>query len=161
MIISAIVARSKNNVIGIDNKLPWHLPADLKWFREKTMGRHVIMGRKSFESLPGPLKGREIITITKNQKYVHNGCIVKHSVAEALLYAKNEGATEAMILGGGIIYELTQELWDKLYITDVDVEIDGDTYFAELNWLNWNLDKEEKHEADQKNMYNYGLAILV
>ena len=159
MIISSIVARSKNNVIGKDNSLPWHLPGDLKWFVEKTMGRHVIMGRKSFESLPGSLKGRTIITVTQNKDYFANGCIIKHSISEALSHAKKQGEKEVMILGGGMIYKLTQNLWDKMYITDVDVKIEGDTTFADLDLNNWQLESEEFHSADEKNMYNYIFRI--
>jgi dihydrofolate reductase len=155
MIISAIVARAKNNVIGIDNKLPWHLPGDLRFFREKTMGRHVIMGRKSFDSLPGPLKGRTIITVTHNNDYYDSTCIVRHSIPQALLYAKQQGENEVMILGGGIIYAETQNLWDKMYITDVDVEVKGDTTFVELDYDRWLLDQQEHHKADSKNKYNY------
>jgi len=155
MIISTIVARSKNNIIGIDNKLPWHLPADLKWFREKTMGRHVIMGRKSYESLPGPLKGRTIITVTRNKEYYSSRCVIAHSVPEALAYAKNAGETEAMILGGGKIYELTKNIWDIMYITDVEVEIEGDTSFAQIDMDQWSLTEELKHQADEKNQYDY------
>ncbi|MDG2450363.1 MAG: dihydrofolate reductase [Saprospiraceae bacterium] len=155
MIISTIVARSKNNIIGKDNSLPWHLPADLKWFRSKTIGHHVIMGRKSFESLPGPLKGRTIITVTQNKDYFSSDCIVKHSITEALAYAKKHEKNEVLILGGGIIYELTKNLWDKMYMTDVDVEIDGDTSFAELEMDDWVLKQEEAYPADDKNVYNY------
>ena len=155
MIISAIVARSKNNIIGIDNSLPWHLPADLKWFRSKTMGHHVVMGRKSYESLPGPLKGRTIITVTKNKDYFSSDCVIKHSIPEAITYAKNQGENELLILGGGIIYELTKNIWDKIYITDVDVEIEGDTSFAEIEMEHWQLVGEEIHQADVKNVYNY------
>ncbi|MEE9373672.1 MAG: dihydrofolate reductase [Saprospiraceae bacterium] len=155
MIISAIVARSNNNIIGIENSLPWHLPADLKWFRTKTMGRHVVMGRKSYESLPGTLKGRTIITVTKNKSYFSNSCVVCHSIPEALAYAKKRGEHEILILGGGIIYELTQNLWDKLYITDVDVDLEGDTSFVQLKMDQWALQSEEIHAANDKNVYNY------
>ena len=159
MIISAIVARSKNNVIGIDNDLPWHLPADLKWFKEKTMGRHVIMGRKSYESLPGHLKGRTIIAVTKNKEYTSSRCIIKHSIADAIAYAKAAGEKELMILGGGMIYKLTQNIWDKLYITDVDVEISGDTTFAEIDLSKWKITEEHLNEADEKNVYNYVFRV--
>lgn len=155
MIISSIVARSKNNIIGEDNALPWHLPADLKWFKEKTMGHHVIMGRKSFESLPGTLKGRTIISVTNNRNYFANGCIIKHSIPEAIALAHSQGEKELLILGGGIIYKLTQGLWDKMYITDVDVVIEGDTSFVELDMDKWSLSEEECHSADDKNAYNY------
>jgi len=159
MIISAIVARSTNNIIGVNNKLPWHLPGDLKFFQEKTMGHHVIMGRKSFESLPGPLKGRTIIVVTKNKDYYDSSCIIRHSVQEALVYARSQNEEEVLILGGGIIYELTQDLWDKLYITEVEVELKGDTRFIVFDPNKWELVSEQKNLADKKNKYNYTFTI--
>lgn len=155
MIISAIVARSKNNIIGVDNDLPWHLPADLKFFKEKTIGHHVIMGRKSYESLPGTLKGRTIITVTKNKKYYDSGCVIRHSIPEALAYAQAQNEEEVLILGGGVIYELTKNIWDKIHITDVDVVLDGDTSFADLDMSEWKIESSESHKADEKNVYNY------
>ena len=159
MKITAIAARSANNIIGIKNRLPWHLPADLKFFRAQTMGKYVIMGRKSFESLPGPLKGRSIITVTRSSNYFHSNCVVKNSIPEALSYAMEKGAEEVMILGGGIIYQATMPLWDRMILTDVDVNIEGDTSFVDLNLEDWDLEFEEEHQADEKNKYNYTFRI--
>ena len=159
MIISAIVARSQNNVIGINNKLPWHLPGDMKFFREKTMGRHVIMGRKSFQSLPGTLKGRSIIVVTGNKKFYDSSCIVVHSIESALAYAKANGESEIFILGGGEIYKATKQLWDKLYITEVEANLPGDTTFADVDLANWHLEYEQKNKSDIKNLYNYTFRI--
>ena len=159
MIISAIVARSRNNIIGINNKLPWHLPGDMKFFREKTMGRHVLMGRKSFQSLPGTLKGRTIIIVTGNKNFYDSSCIVKHTIESALVYAKEKGESEIFILGGGEIYEATKELWDILYITDVEANLPGDTTFVDIDLVKWHLDYEHHNESDTKNLYDYTFRI--
>ena len=159
MTISAIVARSKNNIIGIDNKLPWYLPGDMKFFSQKTMGHHLIMGRISYECLPGPLKGRTIITVTRNKDYFDSSCVIKHSIEEALLFAKKEKEKEVFILGGGEIYNLTKKLWDKLYITDVDVSLLGDTTFVDIDLRDWKMEYEEHQLANKRNEYNYTFRI--
>ncbi len=123
------------------------------------MGRHVIMGRKSFESLPGSLDGRTIITITGNREYYDSSCVVKHNLESALLFAKKEREKEVFILGGGEIYAATQGLWDKLYVTEVDAVLNGDTSFVELRIQNWKLESEVHHLADEKNRYNYTFRI--
>lgn len=160
MIISAIVAAATNRVIGVDNDLPWRLPKDLKWFKEKTLHRHVIHGRKSFESLPFPLPKRINIVVTRDRAYYHNHAIVVHSIDEALAYAKAEGEEEAFILGGGNIYAQTQDLWDKLYLTEVHATPDGDTYFPEVNLENYNSIFEETHQPDEKHEYAFTFKIL-
>jgi dihydrofolate reductase len=159
VIISAIVAKAKNNIIGKDNDLPWHLPGDLKWFKNKTLNRHVIMGRKSFESLPGILPNRVHVVITRDQSYFHSNIVVKHSIDEALAYAHQEGEDEVFILGGGIIYSQTQDLWQRLYLTEVDAEPEGDTYFPEVNYDQFKLAFDEHHKADEKNQYSYTFKI--
>lgn len=160
MIISAIVARAENRIIGKDNDLPWHLPGDLKWFKAKTMGRHIIMGRKSFESLRKPLPKRVNIIITRDKSYYHSGAVVVHSIDAALAYAKQEGESEAFILGGGNIYEQTKELWDRLYLTEVHASPDGDTKFPVINLDKYHLSFEEHHEADDKNKHAFTFKIL-
>ena len=160
MIISAIVAAATNRVIGVDNDLPWRLPKDLKWFKEKTLHRHVIHGRKSFESLPFPLPKRINIVVTRDRAYYHNHAIVVHSIDEALAYAKAEGEEEAFILGGGNIYAQTQDLWDKLYLTEVHATPDGDTYFPEVNLENYNSIFEETDQPDEKHEYAFTFKIL-
>lgn len=160
MIISAIVARAKNNVIGRDNDLPWRLSNDLKWFKKNTLNRHIIMGRKSFESLPKPLPNRVNIIVTRDTEYYHSGCIIKHSIDEALQYAHAAGETEAFIIGGGHIYRQTQQLWHRLYVTEVDTIIeDGDTVFPDVDLSQFTLAHDEPHAADEKNQYNYTFRI--
>lgn len=160
MKISAIVARAENRVIGKDNDLPWHLPNDLKWFKSKTLNRHIIMGRKSFESIARPLPNRTNIIITRDQKYYHSGVIVVHSIAEALEYAHSHGEEEAFILGGGKIYSQTLELWDRLYLTEVHASPEGDTLFPDIDLNNFELIFQEDHFANEKHCYNYTFKIL-
>jgi len=159
VIISAIVAKGKNNVIGKDNDLPWHLPGDLKWFKAKTINRHVIMGRKSFESLPGILPNRVHVVVTRDASYYHSNIVVKNSIDEALAYAHKEGEDEVFILGGGNIYSQTQDLWQRLYLTEVDAQPEGDTYFPEVNYDLFKLTFDEHHVADDKNQYSYTFKI--
>jgi len=160
MIVSAIVAAASNRVIGVDNDLPWRLPKDLKWFKSKTLHRHVIHGRKSFESLPFPLPKRTNIVVTRDKSYYHNGAVVVHSIQEALDHAKSEGEEEAFILGGGKIYEQTKDLWDRLYLTEVHAHIEGDTLFPEVDLEQYQLSFEEAHEPDEKHAYAYTFKIL-
>ncbi len=159
MIISAIVAKGQNNVIGKDNDLPWRLPGDLKWFKAKTLNRHVVMGRKSFESLPGLLKNRVHIVVTRDPEYYHSDIIVRHSIDEALAYAHEQGESEVFILGGGNIYEQTKGLWNRLYLTEVNASPEGDTFFPELDYSPYELTFKEDHEADHKNQYSYTFKI--
>ena len=159
MIISAIVARADNLIIGKDNDLPWRLPGDLKWFKAKTIGRHVIMGRKSFESLPKPLPKRVNIVITRDKTYYHSGAVIVHSIDEALAYAHREKEQEAFILGGGKIYSQTIDLWDKLYLTEVHANPEGDTSFPEVDLSKFDLLFEEYHPSDEKNEYDFTFKI--
>jgi dihydrofolate reductase len=154
MIVSSIVAVGNNNAIGIDNDLPWHLPADLKFFKETTRGHHVIMGRKSFESIGRPLPGRTNIIITKNTDFAHSGVIVKSSIPDALAYAAESGQEEVFILGGASVYAQTLNLWHRLYLTHVDAIIDNATaFFPDIDLDNWKLTWEDYHPADEKNKY--------
>ncbi len=160
MIISAIVARADNLIIGKDNDLPWHLPGDLKWFKQKTLNRHIIMGRRSFESIPNPLPKRVNIVITRDKTYYHSGAIIVHSIDEALRYAHEEGEEEAFILGGGKIYSQTKELWDRLYLTEVHASPEGDTSFPAISLDQFEVAFEEFHKADEKNQFDFTFKIL-
>lgn len=156
MTVSAIVAISKNGVIGKGNQLPWYLPADLKFFKRTTINHHIIMGRKSFQSIGKPLPKRTNIVLSRNPFFIASGCLVTSSLDEALNIAKDNGEEEAFIIGGAIIYSLSIEKWDRLYLTKVDVEIeDGDAFFPDINWDEWKLIKEEPHKADEKNEHDY------
>jgi len=164
MKVSLIVAVSENGVIGKDNDLIWHLPKDMRFFKETTMGHHVIMGRKNFESIPHkyrPLPDRTNIVITRQTDYKAEGCVVVNSVEAALGIAKKKGDTEPFIIGGGQIYKLALEanLVDKIYLTKVHHTFDGDTFFPELN-SDWEEMEKIDHKADEKHKYNYDFITL-
>lgn len=125
--ISLIVAHDKNRVIGYENKMPWHLPGELKYFKETTMGKPMIMGRKTFESIGRPLPGRRNIVITRNKNYDVEGIELASSLEEAIQMAKD--AEEIMIIGGEQIFKLSMEIADRLYITHIEHEFEGDTFF--------------------------------
>ncbi len=156
MIVSIIVATSLNNAIGKNNQLLWHLPADLKFFKTTTMGCPVIMGRKTFQSIGRALPGRTNVVVTRDENFNADnqfGIIVVSSIDEALVKLHVE--KEVFIIGGGEIYNQTIGMADKIYRTVVNTEIDGDVYFSDINSDAFNLVWEEKHEADEKNKYDY------
>ncbi|WP_338447932.1 dihydrofolate reductase [Niallia oryzisoli] len=156
--ISFIVAMDKNRVIGKDNKLPWHLPADLKFFKKVTMGHPIIMGRNTFESIGKPLPGRENIIVTRNKEYKQEGCTIIHSVKE-LLDLSSRKDEEVFVIGGSELFQATFSVADRLYITKIEEEFAGDTYFPEFNESNWVLVSQEKGEKDEKNPYDYFFTI--
>lgn len=159
MIVSAIVATAENNVIGKDNDIPWYLPADLKYFKKTTSGHHIIMGRKCFQSIGKPLPKRTNIIITRNPFYIVSNCFIANSIEEALSIAYDNGEEEAFILGGGEIYKSSMALWDKLYWTKVDAQVEGDIYFPEVDLKNWQLTSEKHHKKDEKNEYDYSFMV--
>jgi dihydrofolate reductase len=143
MKVALIVAAAINNVIGRDNQLPWHLPQDLKYFKAKTLGKPVIMGRKTYESIGRPLPGRPNIVVTRNQAWSAEGVSVVTSLADALALAgqlmehQHEQLQEAMIIGGAEIYRSALPLADRIYLTRIDLQVDGDAYFPQLNQQEW------------------------
>jgi dihydrofolate reductase len=148
--IKIIVAMSKNRVIGNNNELIWKLSSDLKRFKELTTGHPVVMGRKTYESIGRPLPNRRNIIITRNSEYEVEGCEVVSSLEEALLLSGND----CFIIGGGEIYKQSLELADKIYLTLVHKDFEGDTQFPELS-KEWAIIDNKDFEADQKNEYNY------
>jgi len=164
MKISLIVAVSENGVIGKDNDLIWHLPKDMQFFKKITIGHHVIMGRRNFESIPHkyrPLPNRTNIIITRQSEYKAEGCIVVNSVETALEIAKNNGDIEPFIIGGGQIYRIAIEknLVDKIYLTKIHHSFKGDTFFPELS-SNWRETNKTENKADDKHKYNYDFITL-
>ena len=140
MKISIIVAVAKNNIIGKENKLPWFLPSDLKYFKEKTMKHHILMGRKTFESINSTLPGRKIIVASrKNQSFNKKDVIIVDSITKGINLAKNNGEPELFIVGGATIFDKTLILTDKIYITKIEKEFEGDAYFPEINSTDWRL----------------------
>ena len=159
MTISLIVAISKNRVIGIDNQIPWYLPADLKYFKRTTLGHHILMGRKSYLSIGKPLPRRTNLVLTRNAFFTAAGIQVIHSIEGGIELAKAAGEDELFIIGGGEIYRQSMELVDRMYITEVDIETEGDTFFPEIDESQWKLSSEEYHEADERNKWNYCFKI--
>ena len=160
MIISSIVATAKNRVIGKDNQMPWHLPADLAYFKRTTLGHHIILGRKNYLAIGRPLPNRTNIILTRDKNFACSNCQVAYSIEEALHFAHSKEESEVFIIGGGKIYEHTVEYWNKLYLTEIDLETEGDVFFPELNWDEWQLISEEKHQKDEKNPYDYNFKVF-
>jgi dihydrofolate reductase len=151
---SIIVAQSENHVIGVNNTLPWHLPADLKHFKELTMGHHIIMGRKTYESIGKPLPGRTSIIISRNKEYKVEGCITVSSIQEAYNYAQQNGESEAFVIGGADIIKQAISQSEYLYLTIIHIDFEGDTFLDELS-TSWKLQNKKTFEPDEKNKYTY------
>jgi dihydrofolate reductase len=145
MKLSAIVAIAANRVMGVNNQLPWRLPADLARFKRLTMGHTLVMGRKTHESIGRPLPGRTTIVVTRQRDYAPEGVKVAHSVDEALALA--QGDTEVFIAGGAELFAQTLDRWDRLYLTLIERDIPGDTRFPEVDLSTWKLIEQEPHPA--------------
>ncbi|PLT29324.1 dihydrofolate reductase [Peribacillus deserti] len=156
--ISFLVAMDKNRVIGKDNGLPWHLPADLKYFKQVTMGHPIIMGRKTYESIGRPLPGRENIILTRNQEYKAEGCTIIHTIEELIELEENR-KVECFVIGGAEIFNLSFSIADRIYITEIDEVFEGDTHFPEINMKEWELVSKEKGPKDDKNPYDYYFCV--
>jgi len=160
MTISIIVAVSQNNVIGQENKLPWHLPADMKYFKQLTMGHPIIMGRSTYESIGKALPGRVNIVITRQEDFVAEGCVVVGDLKSAFEIAKQDSSDECFIIGGGDIIRQSLVWADKLYITRIFHNFEGDTFFPQLSKDDWNLIREDRHLPDEKNHYAYAFQLF-
>lgn len=156
--ISFILAMDENRVIGKNNQLPWHLPEDLKFFKRVTMGHPIAMGRKTHESIGRALPGRENIIITRQKDFRSEGCIVFHSMEEFISYCQNQ-EDEIFVIGGAEIFKATFVFADRLYITLIHEEFDGDTFFPEYPEQEWELVSCEKGIRDEKNPYEYEFRI--
>ena len=161
MIVSLIVAMDEKRGIGINNRLPWRLSADLKRFREVTMGHHLILGRKTFESIGKPLPGRHSIIVTRDKNYQAEGCWVVHSVEEAIALAQARGESEVFVCGGAEIYAGSLDLSERLYLTMVQAEVAADTFFPEWNKSDWVEVESVSHPADEKNQYPFIFKLLI
>ena len=144
---SIIVAMAHNRVIGAKNDMPWHLPADLKYFKRITLGKPIIMGRKTFDSIGRPLPGRQNIVVTRNGSWAHEGVDVATSLEAAL--ALVDEAEEIMITGGAQIFEMAMDAVDRLYITEIDLDVEGDTYFPEFQVSDWKEISREAHPIEE------------
>jgi dihydrofolate reductase len=162
--VSLIAAMDRTRGIGMGNRLPWRLSADLRRFRELTMGHHIIVGRRTFESIGRALPGRRIIIVTRNENYQgpddpENLSIV-HSVEEAIDLARERGETEVFVCGGAEIYAQTLGLADRLYLTFVETEAGADTFFPEWDESEWEVRESAYHSADEKNQYPFLFKLL-
>jgi len=165
MIVSAIVAMAKNRVIGRDSDLPWRLPDDMKFFQRTTTGHHVITGRKNYETIPPkyrPLKDRVNIVVTRNSNYTAPGAVVVHSLKAALELAHDAGEKEVFIIGGGQIYleALEKKLVDRIYLTEVEAEVEGDTLFPMIDTADWNEVSRSYHAPDERHAHGFSFVVL-
>lgn len=159
MKLSIIAAMAKNRVIGINNQLPWKLPADMRWFRQHTLGKPIVMGRKTFESFGGkPLPDRHNIVITRDMNYRADGATVVHSVEEAIAAAGD--VEELMIIGGASFYEQMLPQAQRMYLTLVDMEPQGDAWFPAYDDADWHEVERHKHPGDEKNSSACSFVIL-
>ncbi len=159
MKISMIAAMTEDRVIGIKNTLPWKLPNDMKWFRQNTMGKPIVMGRKTFESFGAkPLPGRTNIIITRDENYQAEDSIVVHSVEDAIKAVGD--VDEVMIIGGASFYEQMLPRADRLYLTFVHAQLDGDAWFPEIDNKDWNRVEKIDHKSDDKNRYAHSFIVL-
>ncbi|AVF58976.1 dihydrofolate reductase [Vibrio alginolyticus] len=157
MIISMIAAMADNRIIGKDNQMPWHLPADFAWFKRCTMGKPVLMGRKTYESIGRPLPGRLNIVISRDETLKIEGVTTVTSIEQALDVAGD--VEEVMIIGGGAIYAACLPMANKLYVTHIEAAIDGDTQFPD--WGDqFKETYSETYQADEKNAYNMRFTVL-
>ena len=156
--ITIIAAIAKNNALGKDNDLIWHLPADLKRFKKVTTGHHILMGRNTFESIGKPLPNRTTIIITRNKNYFKEGCLIANSIEEAIEMVENKD--DIFIIGGAQIYKesIEKDLVDRLDITQVHHEFEADVFFPEIDLKIWKETAREDLEADEKNKFDFSFV---
>lgn len=151
--LSIIVAVANNNVIGQNNTLPWHLPEDLKRFKSLTMGHHIIMGRKTYESLGRLLPGRTTVIVTRNRQYKVEGAIVVHSLGEAINACK--GDDEVFLIGGAELFQIGFEQANKLYLTEIHADFNGDSFLPAFDLASWNETSREQRKAENGLSFSY------
>lgn len=160
MIISLLVAMDKARGIGKAGKLPWRLSSDLKRFRELTMGRHIIVGRKTFESIGKALPGRNMIIVTRDDSLTPDGCLTARSVEAAIALALERGETEVFVCGGAEIYAQALSAAHRIYLTQVHAHVDADTFFPEFDASDWHEIEKSFHQADERNQYAFTFKVL-
>ena len=163
MTIALIAAYAQNLVVGIDNKLPWHLPEDLKYFKRITTGKAIVMGRKTYESIGRPLPNRTNIVISRNPDFKADGVVVVPSIEAAIEHAESvnliNGEDEVMIIGGATIYEAALPQADRLYLTHVHAEVEGDAYFPKADFTQFEEKGREDYQASETNPYDYSFVV--
>jgi len=157
--LSLIVAMDENRLIGSDNQLPWHLPADLAFFKRTTLGKPIIMGRKTYESIGRPLPGRRNIVITRDTEFSAEGCEIVNDIDAALCSCSDHD--ELMLIGGASLYEQTIDRSSCMYITRIHHSFEGDTWFPEFNSAQWTIVDQQDFNADEKNAYAYSFVKYV
>jgi dihydrofolate reductase len=161
VIVSLLVAMDERRGIGKQGRLPWRLSTDLKRFRQLTMGHHIVVGRKTFESIGKPLDGRLMIIVTRDVDYKVAGCFTVHSITDAVELAREQGESELFICGGAQIYAQTLGLAERIYLTQVHADCDADTFFPEFNRDDWVERASQSHPADEKNEHPFTFLLLV
>jgi len=164
MKISFVVAMGDNNAIGKDGGMPWHMPADLAYFKRVTMGKPMLMGRKTFESIGRALPGRDSIVVTRDRDWKASGAIAVHDIETGLKFAESaataRGATEIAVIGGASLYEAMLDKVDVLYITELHATFDADTWFPKIDVDQWTETSRESHAADERNPVAYDFVVL-
>ncbi|MFP5262692.1 MAG: dihydrofolate reductase [Blastocatellia bacterium] len=160
MIISLLVAMDEKGGIGKDNHLPWRLSTDLKRFRELTLGHHILVGRKTFQSIGRPLPGRQTVVVTRDEGFRPEGCLVARSVEDGIRLARERGESELFICGGAEIYAGSLRAADRMYMTLVHATVDADTFFPEWESGEWVEQEVARHEADAKNEFPFSFKVL-
>jgi dihydrofolate reductase len=155
MKISLIAAATENNVIGKDNDLPWHLPDDMKFFVQTTKGHHILMGRKNLESFGKLLPRRTNIILTRDQSFNYEGAVIFHDLKEAFQFAEKNGEEELMVIGGGEIYKQALPHADRIYLTRIHTELEGDTFFPDFDHKKWKVVSKEYHPKDEKHQFDF------
>jgi dihydrofolate reductase len=162
MTISLIAALTKNRVIGINNGLPWHLPDDMKYFMQTTKAHHVIMGRKNYDSIPEkfrPLPNRANIVVTRQKEFSAPQCAVVRSLEEGIEMARKAGEQEVFVIGGSDMYKLALPLSNRLYLTEIETELTGDTYFPEFNRSHWKETSRQHHSTDDRHAFAFDFVV--
>lgn len=163
MKVALIAAFAQNLVVGINNSLPWHLPEDLKYFKRTTSGKAIIMGRKTYESIGRPLPNRTNIVVSRNATFSAEGVVVVASLEAAIKHAEDvntiNGVDEVMIIGGAAIYEASLPLADRLYLTHVHANVEGDAYFPNVDFSQWLEVARDDFQKDESNPYDYSFVV--
>jgi dihydrofolate reductase len=163
MKLSVIVAVAENGVVGRNNALPWHIPADLQYFKKHTLGKPIVMGRKTYESIGKPLPGRTNIVVSANPEYAVEGVKVVSSLEQALVLAEDialiDGRDELMVIGGAAIYELAIPQADRLYVTEIHAEVEGDAVLSPVDWAQWREISRQRHSAELPNHFDYSFVV--
>lgn len=159
MIITLVVAAARNNAIGKDNKLLWHLPNDMRYFKNVTWGMPVLMGRRTFEALGKPLAGRKNIVLTTRSNWKVDGIVTIRKFDDGILLAREMDVKELMVIGGGEVYHNVIDKARRIHLTRVNAEFEADTFFPEIDTKLWKLVSEKKYEADARHLYSYSFQV--